>query len=710
MVREYIENDRECDTVFVELPRQAQKLCGALAHPQTKPPLSLMFEIGGGFSLLPLADYSPEYAAVLCAAKTGKRVVFIDDAYEAFAKTEAAQMQTENGGAADTDEGDAPTGETVFARDISCEMQAAAQARAENLFESAVEMRHGLGAEKIRDVLTEMGKAFALPLSDRERKMAQIVRATPFRRAYVVAGAAHAEAFAAALRTSGATPLETGQKEERDGGGDCWLVPYVTEQTKIRHYGFYKGLPYGGGEEAFAVRGMELLSQTAADVHKDFPYENVPLTDIIHALTHARLLSKFRGKDALGCDELQESALSVIAKGDENSVFYTYLLKKTDAVDGGAVCGGCDTPIEKDFKDNLQALRIRTEKGARTTLEIMNPSHRQKSVFLRRLDYLDIEFARLKSGADFVTGERNNLKREVWETENYRKAVAQVTALSHCSATVLGAAQKKLEDAIVGTAFSECDKMAEYFLTACFLELPTRAPYDALCESAYHACDFHKAVSTVARLDYLLKVQSALGIRTQIQTQNVIRSFYYKALRLVYPAPYGEPETYAEAVGTLYNVVSAASYLDASLLADTLSQTNFEHPCLCGAADGILIRCRGEREMQKLLNRISAQTDAAAFGYYMLGLSVTNRGLLTDSRVLEPAASFIASLPLELFLECAPCLRYGFSRLKNSERKKVAETIGALYGADGETADVETDLVLCEEYLDRQLQLYRLKF
>lgn len=648
------------DTLFVELPAAAQSLCGALVSRDTAPPVSFLSEED---AFLPVLAYSPEYTAAKLAAEAGKRIVFIDD----------------------------------FGTPAS--LRPDARERASGFLEGALEMC-GEGPEQLRERFALLGGKCAADISERERRMAGAIAAAGFTKAFAVVGGAHCGNIARALREDLALAPRA--------GGACWLVPYVPDDFRPYHYGFYKGLA-GGSPGDFAKRASECLVAAAREAENAYSFARIPLTDIIHTIEHGTLLSAFRGKPAIGSGELLESALSIVCKGDASSVFYRCLERVLDTVDCGTVSSACDTPLLRDYRRELKRLRLPTVTGAQTELRTLTDrTHRQKSVFLKRLAYLETGFAEQTAGADYVRGTDKNRVREIWRIGNVKKAEGALVRLSHLGSTVEAVVARGVARELEETLPSDCGRMADCCLRAYFLEAEEGAALERLTESVSYVSAFPAAVHALGKLVYLAGVKKAFDGAADERLQRVAAAYYFKALRLFDPAGGGDGEATAAALAAAYGLAVGSAYLDVTLLYDAISDRAPADPIVAGAADGILVRAEGEPSYARMEKRLATENDPSAFGGYVMGCSIGNRGLLTDRRFLTAAAGYIERLPLDGFLACAPSLRFGFSRLRVRERQSVLRVIQSVYGED-EYVPTDPDLVMRDEYLARQLAVYRPK-
>lgn len=661
-VRRVIEST-EFDTLFVELPREAHSLFPALVDGRTKLPVSLLFRNDDGETVLPLTEYSPEYVAVKTANELGKRIIFIDSAayFRAQPRSESAAMVIEE-----------VTG---------------------GVYDSA----------RFFDAMDEFAANFAGEITEREASMASVIENTEYKRAIVVVGATHLASFKRGVTVS---------VKPRPWTGNCYIIPYIPDGSSVVRYGYnaalYKRL--GESTDPFNDAAMDCLIKHAKKVTADYPFEHVPVTDIINTLVHMRMLAEMRGKRFAGFDELMESAGSVIDKGDEQSVKRHALRSVTEVIPEGELAPGFATPLAEDFRRCLNGYSIRGDSGSRVTLQILeNPSHRQKSAFLRRLSLLiDDGFATFESGADYAQGKDLNKVREIWRINSAARAITRLTYVSHLGATVAEAAQHKLDDMLAEAEDSDAPKLASIYMQAYFLGLDGRSAFDALSEGISHICEFGAAVAALSHLVYLLEIKRTFDGAWEERDIIVARSLYGKALELLSGLWLSEAgEKNASSLAKLNGIANTAEYLEADRLTEALfSVPPYAEPCLCGCACALI--GKGGDIVERLENYAASAKEAADVAMFFLGCAIGDRGLLTDKRIIRIAASFIESLTREEFMDASPSLRYAFSFLKLAERNDVRKAVGELYGESEPLFFADDELLLKDEYLARQIQLYGL--
>lgn len=662
----------EFDTLFIELPQEAQNLLEAVTDKRTRLPVSLLFREGDKEAVLPLAEYSPEYVALKTASELGKKIVCIDSAR------------------------------------FFIEGECGAQFDGQSAFDAVSAIENFTFAAYDSPDFFEIFSAFAEKLdvapTDRDAYMAGLIQNTPYKRGIVVAGALHC----ANIKRAAASTLQNGWT------GKSYVIPYVPEGGLVARYGYYAALfrRLQSSSEPFTAAAADCLLKQSEKVTKDYPFEHIPVTDVINTLTHTSMLADLRGKRFAGYEEICESAQSVIAKGEIRSVREHCLKQVLNGVPQGELAPGFATPLAEDFLRQLKKFAIRGEADSRITLQILeNPAHRTKSAFLKRVySLIGEKFAEMESGANYAAGKDVNKVREVWKVRGTAFAITALTYVSHLGATVAEAAQNKLFQSLEETEISASSALTDTYMQAYFLKLDARPAFEKLSESVLHVNDFSEAVSAISNLVFLIDLKKVFEGKRFENDVKIAELLYGKALRLLAGLwQTDDGEKCAFALSKLNNVVRTADYLDGESLATAVAcAPSYAQPCLYGCASAIAAKGKNEI-LSKIKRYILSQTSAADAADYFLGCAIGDRGLITERRLLEIAAEFVERMSLPEFLDAAPSLRYAFSFLKLTERNSARKIIGEIYGEDAPVFFTDENLLLKDEYLARQLELYGLR-
>ncbi|MDE7159111.1 MAG: hypothetical protein K2N74_06005, partial [Clostridiales bacterium] len=215
--------DAEFDTLFVELPKEAQGLLSALTDGRTKLPVSLLFRSDEAETVLPLTEYSPEYVAVKTASELGKRIVFIDSAAYATAQPRSS----------------------------------AASTAIEEITDSAFD------STEFFETLNDLAVRFASGITEREAAMLREIENTDYTRAVVVAGAVHCVNL-----KSGVSVAATLRRWE----GECYIIPYVPDGSSVVHCGYNAALfkRLGDSADPFTDAATDCLTKLSSKVTADY--------------------------------------------------------------------------------------------------------------------------------------------------------------------------------------------------------------------------------------------------------------------------------------------------------------------------------------------------------------------------------------------------------------------------------------------------------
>jgi hypothetical protein len=177
--------------------------------------------------------------------------------------------------------------------------------------------------------------------------------------------------------------------------------------------------------------------------------------DAIAALAQAKSLAAFRGHSGPTREDLLDGVRSCLVKGamDAEGVILMALVQQLlrgdrigDLPDDVGIA-----PIVADFRQQAAKLRLRINTTAvkSSRLEIYRkPNHRKTSRFFHTLTFLDIPFARLIAGPDFVQGTQLDRLQEEWEYRWIPQTESTLIERSLYGATIEEAAINCLRQAI----------------------------------------------------------------------------------------------------------------------------------------------------------------------------------------------------------------------------------------------------------------------
>ena len=473
--------------VLIEGPADADPLLGLAAAPGMAPPVALL-----GYApdeprvsaFWPCAVFSPEWQALLWAARNGVPARFCDlpagAVLAARAEEEAGQAEpgapSDDGSetaeeaqeAAASDEGDGSPGGDAAARTrsepSSCPVPgadfaadpigalagAAGYDDPERWWEDLVEARADGSSPfaALTEAMAELraaSPAAALHERRREAHMRQVLRAALRETDGVVAvvcGAWHAPALAGPLPPASAdAALLRGLPKRK--AALAW-VPW-THSRLAAASGYGAGITSPGWyHHLFATPTLTVerwLTRVAAVLReRDLP---VSSAHVIEAVRLASALAVLRGRPAAGLTEVTDATLAVLCEGDPVVAGFVTRDLVVGELLGTVPDDAPPVPLDADLRARARALRLKVSPLAVTLdLDLRRELDRGRSEFLHQLDALGIGFGKVTASAVRATG----TFRETWTVQWQPSLSVAVIDAAVWGTTVAGACAARLID------------------------------------------------------------------------------------------------------------------------------------------------------------------------------------------------------------------------------------------------------------------------
>ncbi len=615
--------------LLLEGPSDGDALLPSLLDPGTKPPVAILaWRAEGATALYPFARYSPEYAALRCAARLGIPVRFIDiPASRAL---------------------DRPEREGVDA-DLEGEICARLGFRSydefwEGSFESGSldpDEFARLFLDYARLMRREPGRATSL---DREREafMAREIGREPAEGTFVVCGAFHAAALLDGEIESFEFPACAPAK--------LALIPYSYLRLSERFgYGagnraprFYERL-YEQGGDPFRAADASLLDIRARLRRRGW---TSGIAEVLDACRLSRNLAKLRGKASPGLDEVREAASACLLEGSDSDVLRESLLGET----AGSVAARLSaSPLEEEFYSEVR--RYGLPIADRPKEAIVGDA----SPFLHRLRLAEIPYATL-----LVEGRR----------EKWRLAWAPATDASLLRKTEIGTslaevARRRILDRLPN--LRSASDAAEALRDTIFSKVDAMRPaLDRFEELATRDRDLRSLAGAASRLK--TTVELGAGELSDLYRRVSSRAF-------------GIAPECAQAADVSAALLALSALAESGFDAPALRIARDEraHPASSGAALALLgsRRALSKEEMLAHLHlRLSRAKDAAAFvgGF----VSVQPRIVGRDRELLAVLDRYFDSISMDRFLELLPIFRRAFAGLGAPEVLRLLESVRSL--------------------------------
>ena len=470
--------------VLIEGPADADPLLGLAAAPGMAPPVALL-----GYApdeprvsaFWPYAVFSPEWQALLWAARNGVPVRFCDLPASVVLAARAGEREDlrEPGGPSDDRSGPGEVAAASGPGDGSRAREAATRTRSEppsrpvpgldfaadpigaladaagyddpeRWWEDLVEARTD-GSSPFAALTGAMGELRAAspeapaPERRREAHMRQVLRGALKETDGVVAvvcGAWHAPALAWPLPPASAdAALLRGMPKRK--AALAW-VPW-THSRLAAASGYGAGITSPGWyHHLFSTPSLTVerwLTRVAAALReRDLP---VSSAHVIEAVRLASTLAGLRGRPLAGLAEVSEATLAVLCEGDPVVAGFVTRDLVVGELLGSVPDDAPPVPLDADLRARARALKVKISPLAVTLdLDLRRPLDRGRSEFLHQLDALGIGFGQVTASAVRTTG----TFRETWTVQWQPSLSVAVIDAAVWGTTVAGACAARLID------------------------------------------------------------------------------------------------------------------------------------------------------------------------------------------------------------------------------------------------------------------------
>ena len=700
------------EVLLIEGPSDLSGLIPQLCAPEVELPAAILAYTENApvhTVLYPMAEFSPEYAAMKWAVRNGVEVRFCDlpsDCVLSEIQNEPEDVR-ENRSPSVYERLEAVSGmdnssfwEYCFEQCESCEdfINAAEKYGSELRSLSESEPHNDLREAYMRRVISECESTH------------------PGGSIAVITGAFHT----AGLKDVPFTPQD---RELTD------RLPSVPAKATLMPYSYYRlsqRSGYGAGCKAPGYNELLWKCRKSGDIRNSSSeylsmiavYQrehgfSCSTAEVIEAKRLADTLAAMRGGVLPNLADLRDAAITCLGHGSFGEISLacadTEIGTKIGSMPENAVC----TSVQEDFLRQLRELRlekyrkasaeeleldlrenlrVKTEKAAFIDLE--------RSFFLHRLNALGISFCIQKARP-----QDNATWAELWQLRWSPQAEIEIVEASLKGDTVEQACaneiSRRLSEAGSVTETAELLNLAfECGLTECIKTAAYSVQYQtAECSSA---AEVGKALGT---LSGILRYGSIRRLDTSALPELMEKLFLRFCLCLPSELSCDRPaaESLITAVSAVNDACLAHEFLDESrftgLLSD-IADNNFAAPLLSGFCCGILME-RGlipPEKLSELIGRRLSPGFAAEGAQWFEGFSKKNRrALISRLSVWEKLCNFTTGLSEEEFKPVLVCLRRTFSEYTPAERSDIAENIGEVLGiskqeaAEYVTASLSTD-------------------
>ncbi len=750
---EQVLHARKPQAILIEGPASFTPLIPLILHPKTKAPFAVYTSFTstteasdsdepGSRSALrfgpprhaayyPFCDYSPELVALRVGQELGAAVRFIDLDYPDQFLAERA-LGEESG---------APRVESLLAeryfkrsRFIEALARRAGCRDHNDLWDHLFEARLAKVAPSeqfIRDVAAwcYYARADASPQEleadgtlAREAAMAKAIQEEQAKGTapiVVVTGGLHAIALPALVEAS-STLRRRKAGDPQDVTPPC-LVRYGFEQLDALN-GYAAGMPSPFYYDQLwrAIReyeSEEVLTDLAARVlvelgqltrRKKLAVALSP-ADEIAALEQSRRLAGLRGHPGPTREDLLDGIRSCFVKGAMDAEGEVVLCLARHILGGNSIGevppeAGVP-PIVEDFRVVARQLRLNISDSARRKASFdlyRKTSHRQASRFLHSLTFLDVPFADLVAGPDFVKGVGLERLHEHWSYQWTPGVESRLVEASVYGATVEEAAASRLVRAIAGLEDTGRGRSAaetvRMLIHACRMGLHRYATRVLGLIAAEVSQDpaLGSLAAALRQLVLLWESREPLEAHRLPEIPRLIQAAYERACFLMHnlvDTPATAAKDALQSLVVIHEVLrpgAGEDPLDPSLFWEPLADIIAQPRCpalLAGGAVGLLYG-DGRLPEAELLRLLAGALNAAASEagdqtQFLIGLLRTCRELAwRQPALVETVNALLGSWSEDEFIERIPHLRMAFADLTPKETDQVAAVVAASCGGE----------------------------
>lgn len=668
--------------------------------------------------LYPLAEYSPEYQAILWAYKNQSTCAFIDLPSKLSIKMRSSYKEDQDiEGGKDKNQPD---------QDISHAFTRLKNEFNEPDFESFWEryFEHQFDNQKFNSLI----KSYANELREsteygvkkdiKGKKETERLFSTAFnitRERYmnsrisgyikeghkdivVITGAYHADKFSS-----------INSEEEYDIDKELKELPHTKTKLTLMPYSYLKlstQSGYGAGNHApyyydivwqlMQENKLEELphryiSQTVKILRKNGMYRST--AEVIEGVKLAQTLSKLKNDTLPNLNEIENAVITTLGHGDYSVVAQAIAKINVGTKIGSLPQGISKTPLQEDFYVQLKELRLerfKTNVAENLSLDLREnirvKSERsaflslERSFFLHRLKFLEITFC-TKS---MVTDSQGTWS-EKWALRWTPEVEIELIENSLGGDTILQATSFELKQKVEAT--DNINDLTKLIDTSISCGIPEAFTYclDKLKNSSIDTLDIISIGNALNDLSFDVSYGNVRKIKTD-GILPVIEQLFYKATLTLLDSASCSDEAAQKIVKSMKTIqhVSNEHYkhvqsTEWERVIRELAKRDDKNPKLSGYAFSILLgrnKLTDEEISEAVSRRLSPGIPADIGAGWFEGVADTNNYILLSKKIFwESLSKYIESLDAEQFLRAVVFLRRALYELAPRDKQKIAEIL-----------------------------------
>ncbi len=713
-VREFLEKN-DPDIVLIEGPSDLNRLIEPLCSAETVMPAAILAyteEAPVKTVLWPLAEFSPEYQAMLWASEKGRRAMFCDLPSTCLLARQEEEDENEDK-------------EKSLGISVYSDLERTSGMENDEFWEYTFEQ-----CEKYDDFVTavlEYGKNLReFSVNDEHNKLREAYMRKIISECEAEVSPEKVCVITGAFHTGGLMDVPFSKEDKKL----TEKLPSVGAKATLMPYSYYRlssRSGYGAGSKAPAyfelLWNSRLTGNSSADTYlsmiASYQRKNgyaASTAEVIEAKRLSDTLAAMRGGVRPNLSDLRDGAVTCIGHGSFGEISLacadTEIGTKIGSLPEGAVC----TSVQEDFIRQLRELKL--ERYRKATAEEIELDLREnlrvkseksaflglnRSFFLHRLRILGICFAETEPRS-----QDNATWAEKWRLQWTPEAEIGIVEASLKGDTIKLAAEYELNfrlyeaDTVIAAAVILSDAFDAGLTDCVSTAISSIQKQTADCSSA------EDTGKTVGTLSTIVRFGSIRRIDTEPVYPLMEKLFLRFCLCMSSAAvcDRNAAEQLIISISAVNDACLAHEFLDTERFISLLSEiadNNFANPLLSGYACAVLTE-RGimtSEKLSELINRrLSAGTPASEGAMWFEGLAKRNRrSLISRLSVWEKLCGFVAALNDEEFKPVLVSLRRTFSDFSPMEKSDIAENIGEVLGISKEGA---AEFVMAEISADEQ--------
>lgn len=522
------------------------------------------------------------------------------------------------------------------------------------------------------------------------------------KRIVVITGAYHSSALCAELSPMSDEELKSLPRRE----SRLTLMPYSYFKLSTQSgYGagnkapaYYEMLWEYMREEKLDTLTGAYLSKIVEVLRGKGTYRST--ADIIEGVRLANTLAALNSGSMPTLGDLRDAALTCIGHGELSIVAEALARVEVGTAIGNLPEGVSKTPVQDDFYRQLKLLKL--EKYKSPVAQVIDLDLREnRRVQSEEAAFIDLNrsffFHRLKLlGIDFVKegdyGESSGNWAERWILKWSPEAEIQMVESTLKGETIELAAAFELKERLDNS--ETIDAVALIIRVACEAGMLTsmEEARKNLQARAVDTGDFIQVSKAARELSLVI----SYGDIRKFQTEPLIpllTQLFLRGTLILMDAVSCNNDAAAKLLEAMNYMNGIASeyykYVDGELWYKklrSLSDRDDKNPKLSGYACGVLIEKNlidNEKLSTEVSRRLSPGIEADLGAGWFEGLSMRNRYALLSRRILwEQLEQYVASLGKEEFLRALVFMRRAFGSFSPSEKTRISEILGDIWGAD----------------------------